>query len=112
MNGNPPVAKAATLRRQGRRPFSHSEAEQQHWDKLHWRFCDLRTTMSTVSKMDKASLLADASAYITELHACVEQLKAWVMMPLPCLLKCLLGKTKSKVAPHPSRIFLRNMFKF
>jgi hypothetical protein len=53
--------------------------------------------------MDKASLLA--SAYITELHAYVEQLEAWVMTPLSYLLKWLLETTKSKDAPHPSRIF-------
>jgi hypothetical protein len=39
--------------------------------------------------MDKVSLLADAIAYITELRTYVEQLEAWVMTPLPYLLKCM-----------------------
>jgi hypothetical protein len=55
--------------------------------------------------MDKASLLANATAYIIELRTCMEQLEAWVMMPLPCLLKCMLETTNSKDEPHPSRIF-------
>jgi hypothetical protein len=57
--------------------------------------------------MDKASLLADTTAYITELRTCVEKLEAWVMMPLSCLLKCLLETTESNVAPHPLKDFFK-----
>jgi hypothetical protein len=55
--------------------------------------------------MDKASLLADTTAYITELRTCVEKLEASVMTPLSCLLKCLLETTKSNAAPHPLKDF-------
>jgi hypothetical protein len=83
LNGNPPAARAATPRRRGRRPLprsdgpvvSHVEAERQRRDKLHRRFCDLRAVVPTVSRMDKASLLADATSYITKLRARVEQLE-------------------------------------
>ncbi|KAK3122323.1 hypothetical protein QOZ80_8BG0668060 [Eleusine coracana subsp. coracana] len=83
-NNPPPEAAATTPRRRGRRPLprcdggpvvSHVEAERQRRDKLHRRFCDLRAAVPTVSRMDKASLLADATAYITELRARVEQLE-------------------------------------
>ncbi|GJN04165.1 hypothetical protein PR202_ga21689 [Eleusine coracana subsp. coracana] len=84
-NNNPPTEAAATTpRRRGRRPLprcdggpvvSHVEAERQRRDKLHRRFCDLRAAVPTVSRMDKASLLADATAYITELRGRVEQLE-------------------------------------
>ncbi|TKW11558.1 hypothetical protein SEVIR_6G239700v4 [Setaria viridis] len=82
MNNNPPAA-AATKRR-GRKPgpssgagpaFSHVEAERHRRDKLHRRFCDLRAAVPNVTRMDKASLLADATAYISELRARVEQLE-------------------------------------
>lgn len=79
-NSNNPPAEA---RRRGRRPLprtdgtfvSHVEAERQRRDKLHRRFCDLRAVVPTVSRMDKASLLADATAYITDLRARVEKLE-------------------------------------
>ncbi|TVU04730.1 hypothetical protein EJB05_47862, partial [Eragrostis curvula] len=81
--GIPPEA---APRRRGRRHLprsdgpavSHVEAERQRRDKLHRRFCDLRAAVPTVSRMDKASLLADATAYITELRARVEQLEVEV----------------------------------
>ncbi|KAK3132919.1 hypothetical protein QOZ80_6AG0529540 [Eleusine coracana subsp. coracana] len=74
-------------KRRGRKPgprqdagpnsaVSHVEAERQRRDKLNRRFCDLRAAVPTVSRMDKASLLADAAAYITELRARVARLEA------------------------------------
>uniref|UniRef100_A0ACD5Y7D7 Uncharacterized protein n=1 Tax=Avena sativa TaxID=4498 RepID=A0ACD5Y7D7_AVESA len=70
-------------KRRGRKPgprpegpiVSHVEAERQRRDKLNRRFCDLRAAVPTVSRMDKASLLADAAAYIAELRARVERLE-------------------------------------
>ncbi|XP_037432891.1 transcription factor bHLH14-like [Triticum dicoccoides] len=70
-------------KRRGRKPgprpegptVSHVEAEQQRRDKLNRRFCDLRAAVPTVSRMDKASLLADAAAYIAELRARVARLE-------------------------------------
>jgi hypothetical protein len=78
----PPAAPAPKWRR-GRKPgprtvgpvLSHVEAERQRRDKLNRRFCDLRAAVPTVSKMDRASLLADAIAYIAELRARAERLE-------------------------------------
>ncbi|XP_048575108.1 transcription factor MYC4-like [Triticum urartu] len=70
-------------KRRGRKPgprpegptVSHVEAERQRRDKLNGRFCDLRAAVPTVSRMDKASLLADVAAYIAELRAGVARLE-------------------------------------
>ncbi|XP_062190932.1 transcription factor MYC2-like [Phragmites australis] len=85
LSGNLPPA--AAPKRRGRKPLprtdgsavSHVEAERQRRDKLHRRFCDLRAAVPTVSRMDKASILADATAYIAELRGRVEQLEAEVV---------------------------------
>jgi hypothetical protein len=71
-------------KRRGRKPgprtdgptVTHVEAERQRREKLNRRFCDLRAAVPTVSRMDKASLLADAAAYIAELRARVARLEA------------------------------------
>ncbi|XP_062192250.1 transcription factor bHLH14-like [Phragmites australis] len=84
LSGNLPPA--AAPKRRGRKPLprtdgsavSHVEAEQLRRDRFHRRFCDLRAAVPTVSRMDKASLLADATAYIAELRGRVEQLEAEV----------------------------------
>ncbi|XP_004246085.2 transcription factor bHLH14-like [Solanum lycopersicum] len=55
---------------------NHVEAERQRREKLNHRFYALRSVVPNVSKMDKASLLADAVTYINELKAKVEELKA------------------------------------
>jgi hypothetical protein len=75
---------APAPKRRGRKPgprssglaLNHVEAERQRRDKLNRRFCELRAAVPTVSRMDKASLLADAVAYITQLRGRVEQLEA------------------------------------
>ncbi|AQK57896.1 Putative HLH DNA-binding domain superfamily protein [Zea mays] len=88
LSSNPPAAgivlSERAARRRGRKPgprsdnpgISHVEAERQRREKLNRRFCDLRAAVPTVSRMDKASLLADAAAYIAELRGRVEQLEA------------------------------------
>ncbi|XP_066394685.1 transcription factor MYC2-like [Miscanthus floridulus] len=71
-------------KRRGRKPgprpdgptVSHVEAERQRREKLNRRFCDLRAAVPTVSRMDKASLLADAAAYIAELRDRIARLEA------------------------------------
>nr|CAB3457628.1 unnamed protein product [Digitaria exilis] len=80
----PAAAQRPAGKRRGRKPgprpdgptVSHVEAERQRREKLNRRFCDLRAAVPTVSRMDKASLLADAAAYIAELRARVARLEA------------------------------------
>ncbi|RLM93182.1 transcription factor bHLH13-like [Panicum miliaceum] len=49
-------------------PLNHVEAERQRREKLNQRFYALRAVVLKISKMDKASLLSDAIAYIQELE--------------------------------------------
>jgi hypothetical protein len=79
----PLVTEHRVMKKRGRKPgprpgpsASHVEAERQRREKLNRPFCDLRAAVPTVPRMDKASLLADATAYIAELHGRVEQLQA------------------------------------
>jgi hypothetical protein len=77
---------APALKRRGRKPGSrnningpalcHVEAERQRRGKLNRLFCELRAAVPTVSRMDKASVLADATTYIALLRQRVEQLEA------------------------------------
>ncbi|CAO2141456.1 unnamed protein product [Urochloa humidicola] len=55
--------------------LSHVESERLRRERLNRRFCDLRAAVHTVSRMDRASLLADATDYITKLRARVTQLE-------------------------------------
>ncbi|XP_060211012.1 transcription factor MYC2-like [Lycium barbarum] len=55
---------------------NHVEAERQRREKLNHRFYALRSVVPKVSKMDRASLLADAVAYINELKAKVQELES------------------------------------
>ncbi|XP_072993262.1 transcription factor bHLH14-like [Typha latifolia] len=71
-------------KKRGRKPggakvetqVNHVEAERQRREKLNHRFYALRSVVPNVSRMDKASLLADAVSYINELKAKVEKLEA------------------------------------
>nr|UYR58237.1 bHLH27 transcription factor [Panax quinquefolius] len=71
------------LKKRGRKAAStgrelaqnHVEAERLRREKLNHRFYALRSVVPNVSRMDKASLLADAVTYINELKVKVEDLE-------------------------------------
>ncbi|XP_043718149.1 transcription factor MYC2-like [Telopea speciosissima] len=74
-------------KKRGRKPIlngrdlqvNHVEAERQRREKLNHRFYALRSVVPNVSRMDKASLLADAVSYINELKSKVEGLEAQLL---------------------------------
>lgn len=57
-------------------PLNHVEAERQRREKLNQRFYALRAVVPNISKMDKASLLGDAIAYITDLQKKIRIMEA------------------------------------
>nr|QVL29796.1 MYC2 [Chrysanthemum x morifolium] len=57
-------------------PGYHVESERQRREKLNHRFYALRSVVPYVSKMDKASLLADAVTYINELKSKIQTLES------------------------------------
>ena len=72
----------ARLKKRGRKPGSgkesplnHVEAEKQRRERLNHRFYALRSVVPNVSKMDKASLLSDAVAYIKDLKSKIDELE-------------------------------------
>ncbi|KAI0489080.1 hypothetical protein KFK09_028921 [Dendrobium nobile] len=78
-----PMVDRRRPKKRGRKPGSarettvnHVEAERQRREKLNHRFYALRSVVPNVSRMDKASLLADAVSYIKDLRAKVEELEA------------------------------------
>ncbi|KAJ6826324.1 putative transcription factor MYC2 [Iris pallida] len=77
------LEKSSRPNKRGRRPgtgkenpVNHVEAERQRREKLNHRFYALRSVVPNVSRMDKASLLADAVSYIKELRAKVGELES------------------------------------
>lgn len=71
------TTKKQGVKKKGRDPpRNHVEAERQRREKLNQRFYTLRSVVPNVSKMDKASLLADAVCYINELKEKVEELES------------------------------------
>lgn len=82
----PQVVKKNPAKKRGRKPIlgqdmpvNHVEAERQRREKLNNRFYALRAAVPNVSRMDKASVLADAVSYINELKAKVEELESQLL---------------------------------
>lgn len=70
--------------------LSHVEAERQRREKMNQRFYALRSVVPNVSRMDKASLLADAVDYIKELQSQITTLNSKLVkskLPSPKRLK-------------------------
>ncbi|KAF5956895.1 hypothetical protein HYC85_004120 [Camellia sinensis] len=65
-----------TVRSRETPPINHVQAERQRRENLNNRFYALRSVVPNVSRMDKASVLADAVSYIKELKAKVGELEA------------------------------------
>lgn len=79
--------KRRTWKKRGRKPreicdkpLGHVEAERQRREKLNHRFYALRSVVPHVTRMDKATLLSDAVAYINELKAKVDELESKVQV--------------------------------
>ncbi|XP_030473743.1 transcription factor MYC2-like [Syzygium oleosum] len=70
-------------------PLSHVEAERQRREKMNQRFYALRSIVPNVSRMDKASLLADAVDYIKELRSQIDALESKLVKTEPSSPKCL-----------------------
>ncbi|CAM8877845.1 unnamed protein product [Rhodiola kirilowii] len=101
-----PVVEAVVKpRKRGRKPangreepLNHVEAERQRREKLNQKFYALRAVVPNVSKMDKASLLGDAIAYINELRnklQATEADKEGLMSECESLKKELISKDSS-----------------
>ena len=58
--------------------IDHVEAERQRREKMNSRFYALRSVVPTVTKMDKASLLSDAVAYINDLNEKINRLESQI----------------------------------
>lgn len=62
--------------RTGKSRANHVEAEKRRREQFNQRFYALRSVVPNVSRMDKASLLADAIEYINQLKSTVTSLEA------------------------------------
>lgn len=85
-------------------PLNHVEAERQRREKLNQRFYALRAVVPNVSKMDKASLLGDAIAYINEIKSKLQNCesdKEDLKSKVESLKKELLSSGKDSRYPTP-----------
>lgn len=87
-DSNEPTGRQRNVKKRGRKLSSvpegqatvinHVEAERQRREKMNSRFYALRSVVPTVTKMDKASLLSDAVAYINELNEKINRLESQI----------------------------------
>ncbi|KAF3333452.1 transcription factor MYC4-like protein [Carex littledalei] len=78
-----PAATERLPKKRGRKPangrevaMDHVEAERQRRERLNQKFYALRAVVPNVSRMDKASLLTDATSYITNLQSKLKDIEA------------------------------------
>ncbi|CAN4076050.1 unnamed protein product [Withania somnifera] len=93
-------------------PLNHVEAERLRREKLNQRFYALRAVVPNVSKMDKASLLGDAIAYINELKSKVQNsdiVKEDLMNQIESLRKELTNKESSNYPVPPQDLQILDM---
>ncbi|CAA3013031.1 transcription factor bHLH13-like [Olea europaea subsp. europaea] len=92
-------------------PINHVEAERQRREKLNRQFCALRAVVPNISKMDKASLLGDAIAYITELQKKLKEMESGVEKHESISRKALIFETKpnSKLQDQVPRIEVQSV---
>ncbi|KAK9716209.1 hypothetical protein RND81_06G218600 [Saponaria officinalis] len=87
-------------------PLNHVEAERQRREKLNQKFYALRAVVPNVSKMDKASLLGDAIAYINELKSKLQDVETekeglvWEVAELKKDVSSKGGTTQSEPDPN------------
>ncbi|GAB2271861.1 hypothetical protein Dimus_006691 [Dionaea muscipula] len=68
--------KPAAVKEQPLTPRDHAESERQRREKMNSRFYALREAVPNVSRMDKASLLSDAVAYIKQLKGRINEMES------------------------------------
>ncbi|KAH7560875.1 hypothetical protein JRO89_XS10G0130600 [Xanthoceras sorbifolium] len=78
-------------------PLNHVEAERQRRERLNHRFYALRSVVPNVSKMDKASLLADAVTYINELKDKIHELENKLVQQPPRKQKAMSMSTSRNI---------------
>ncbi|KAI6678715.1 hypothetical protein NL676_039511 [Syzygium grande] len=83
-------------------PLSHVQAERQRRENMNRRFYALRSVVPKVSRMDKASLLADAVDYIKELQSRIAALESKLIKYEPPTPKSL--KSNRLSPPSATRV--------
>ncbi|CAL4926603.1 unnamed protein product [Urochloa decumbens] len=80
MHGPPPARRAGGFRSVGSMSASYAQdhiiAERKRREKINQRFIELSTVIPGLKKMDKATILSDATSYVKELQEKVKDLEA------------------------------------
>ncbi|OEL20983.1 Transcription factor bHLH25 [Dichanthelium oligosanthes] len=93
--GSPPTRRAALLKSVGSMyAQDHIIAERKRREKINQRFIELSTVIPGLKKMDKATILSDATRYVKELQEKIKALEdgsndrsieSWVLVKKPCI---------------------------